>query len=67
MTSEQRVNAANEINGLWVRHVRYGEPPPDVDTVAKILERHELRPTGAGIQSTGKSRTRLRIVGPSQN
>jgi len=44
MTPEQRLNAANEINGLWVRHVRHGEAPPDLNSVARILERHELSP-----------------------
>ena len=28
MTPEQRIQVANEINGLWVRHIRCGESPP---------------------------------------
>jgi hypothetical protein len=42
VTQELRLEAANEINGLWVRHVRYGEEPPGVLTVAHVIERDEL-------------------------
>jgi hypothetical protein len=43
MTSEQMLNAANEINRLWVRHISYREQPPDATTVARIIERYESR------------------------
>jgi hypothetical protein len=42
MMPDQRLNAANEINALWVRHLRYSDAPPDAETVARILERHEV-------------------------
>jgi hypothetical protein len=45
MTPEQRLNAANEINGLWVRQIRNGEIPPDVLAVAGIIERFALADT----------------------
>jgi hypothetical protein len=35
MTSEQRLQVANEINRLWVRHTRCGERPPDLRQVAR--------------------------------
>jgi hypothetical protein len=45
MTPEQRLQVANEINGLWVRHIRCGENPPDLRQVARIIEQHEARET----------------------
>jgi hypothetical protein len=44
VTPEQRLEAANEINGLWFRHIRDGEEPPDVLRVAGIIEKHVLNP-----------------------
>jgi hypothetical protein len=58
MTPEQRLNAANEINGLWVRHVRHGEIPPDLNKVSRILERYELD-EGAATLSNFKRRLGL--------
>jgi len=45
MTSEQRLRVANEINGLWVRHIRCGETPPDLRQIARIIEQYEARET----------------------
>ena len=45
MTPEQRLQVANEINGLWVRHIRCGESPPDLRQVARIIEQNEARET----------------------
>ena len=51
MTSEQRIRVANEINGLWVRHIMCGEKPPDLGQVALIIEQYEARETsGAASQ-----------------
>jgi hypothetical protein len=64
MTTEQRLNAANEINGLWVRHIRNGEAPPDVDKVSRILERYELGECGAARRRNLRG-TLLKLVDPS--
>jgi len=45
MKFEQRLQVANEINGLWVRHIRCGEKPPDLRQVAQIIEQYEARKT----------------------
>ena len=50
MTPEQRIQVANAINGLWVRHIRCGESPPDLRQVVQIIEQYEGRET-AGITS----------------
>ena len=64
MTPEQRLNAANEINQLWVRHIRYGETPPDLSQVSKILEWYEV----SVFQKSplNKCVMRLKIVDPSR-
>jgi hypothetical protein len=59
MTPEQRLNAANEINGLWVRHVRHGEIPPDLNKVSRILERYEL---DAGAAAKRAINTRMTLI-----
>ena len=43
MTPEQRLHVANEINGMWVRHIRCGEMPPDLRQVVRIIEQYEAR------------------------
>ena len=51
MTLKQRLQLANEINGLWVRHMRFGEKPPDLHQVVRIIEQYEARETaGTGSQ-----------------
>jgi hypothetical protein len=42
VTPEQGLEAAIEINWLWIRHISYGEESPDVVTVARVIERYEL-------------------------
>jgi hypothetical protein len=49
MTAEQKLNAANEINGLWVRHIRNRELPTDATTVARIIERYEAREAATAV------------------
>jgi hypothetical protein len=61
MTPEQRFNAANEINGLWVRHVKHGEIPPDLNRVSRILERYELD-EGAAKRAINLRRTLIKLV-----
>lgn len=42
---QHRLQVANEINRLWVRHIMHGENPPDLCQVARIIERYESRET----------------------
>lgn len=62
MTSEQRLDAANEINGLWVRHFRDGELPPDVNKVSRILERYELGETIGAKRTLNQRGMLLKLV-----
>jgi hypothetical protein len=62
MTPEQRLNAASEINGLWVRHVRHGEIPPNLNKVSRILERYELDKGAAANRPINPCITRIKLV-----
>jgi hypothetical protein len=63
MTPEERLHAANDINGLWLRHLRRGDAPPDADTVSRIIERYELGGgTGANGARNPPRKALLRIV-----
>ena len=50
MTPEQRLQLANEINGLWVRHIRCGKSPPDLRQVARLIAHNEARETAGTSQ-----------------